>query len=167
MAKWLGLAGLVVVLDQLTKYWVISVLELGERVQVLPFFAWVRWHNDGAAFSFLSGSSGWQRWFFICLAIGFCAYIVYELARLPKQDKVMGWVFALIMGGAIGNMIDRVVQGYVVDFVLVHYEAYIFPAFNVADSALFCGAATWIILMLIEWRQGRRDDAAEVKDANV
>ena len=168
MVKWLSLSALVVLVDQLTKHYVVSTLELGERVQVLPFFAWVRWHNDGAAFSFLAGSSGWQRWFFVCLAIGFSAYIIYELARLPKQEKVMGWVFGLIMGGALGNMLDRLLHGYVVDFVLVHYEAYIFPAFNVADSALFCGAATWIVLMFIEWRTGRGgDESSNVKDANA
>jgi len=167
MYKWLGLSALVVVTDQLTKYWIVSTLELGERVQILPFFAWVRWHNDGAAFSFLAGSGGWQRWFFVCLAIGFSAYLIYELSRLPKQEKMMGWVFGLIMGGALGNMIDRLTNGYVVDFVLVHYENYIFPAFNVADSSLFCGAATWIVLMLIEWRQGRGPNADDVEDASV
>ncbi|NOX50320.1 MAG: lipoprotein signal peptidase [Gammaproteobacteria bacterium] len=152
MSKWLSLAFVVLVLDQLTKYWVVTTLEYGERVQILPFFAWVRWHNDGAAFSFLAGSGGWQRWFFVVIAVAFSAYLIYEISRLPKQQKIMGWVFGLILGGALGNLIDRVVNGYVVDFVLLHYNQYIFPAFNVADSALFCGAALWILMMILERR---------------
>jgi len=152
LSKWLSLAFVVLVLDQLTKYWVVTTLEYGERVQILPFFAWVRWHNDGAAFSFLAGSGGWQRWFFVVIAVAFSAYLIYEISRLPKQQKIMGWVFGLILGGALGNLIDRVVNGYVVDFVLLHYNQYIFPAFNVADSALFCGAALWILMMILERR---------------
>ncbi len=159
MVKWLGLSGLVVLLDQLTKYYVVSALAYDERIQVLPFFAWVRWHNEGAAFSFLAGAGGWQRYFFICLAIGFSAFIIYELKRLPKEDRLMGCVFGLILGGAIGNLIDRLTHGYVVDFILVHYNQYNFPAFNIADSALFCGAALWILLMIHEHRQGKTTSA--------
>ena len=156
MTKWLSLAGAVIVLDQLTKFWVISQLEYQDRIQVLPFFAWVRWHNDGAAFSFLSGAGGWQRWFFVALAVGFSIFIIYELRRLPVGDKLMGWVYALILGGALGNLIDRLHHGYVVDFILVHYQAYYFPAFNLADSALFCGAALWILLMILEYRDKKQ-----------
>ena len=155
MTKWLALAGLVVALDQATKYWVVSVLNYLDRVQVLPFFAWVRWHNEGAAFSFLDSAGGWQRWFFIGLAIAFSAFIIYELSRLPKNEKVMGWVYGFILGGAIGNLIDRVHYGYVVDFILVHYNTYYFPAFNLADSALFCGAVLWIGYMFFEYKQNR------------
>ena len=125
------------------------------RIQVLPFFAWVRWHNDGAAFSFLSGAGGWQRWFFIVLAVGFSAFILYELRRLTADDRFMGWVYGLILGGALGNLVDRLNYGYVVDFILVHYQSYYFPAFNLADSALFCGAALWILLMIAEYREKR------------
>ena len=155
LVGWLSLAGLIVLLDQLTKYVVVTELVLYERIQVLPFFAWVRWHNPGAAFSFLADGGGWQRWFFVVLAIGFSAYLVWELARLPRTEKVLGWVFSLILGGAVGNLIDRWLNGYVVDFILVHYQQYEFPAFNIADSSLFCGAALWIILMVIEYRQGK------------
>ena len=155
IAKWLGLAGVVVVLDQLTKFVVITELAYQERIQVLPVFAWVHWHNEGAAFSFLSDAGGWQKWFFICLAFGFSGFIIYELRRLPSHDKYMGWVYGLILGGAVGNLIDRLHHGYVVDFILVHYEAYYFPAFNIADSALFCGAALWILLMIAEYRANR------------
>lgn len=159
LAAWLGLAGLVVILDQLTKYVVVTEMVLLERIQVLPFFAWVRWHNPGAAFSFLADSGGWQRWFFVILALVFSAYLIWELARLPKADKVLGVVFSLILGGAIGNMIDRWLNGYVVDFILVHYQHYEFPAFNLADSSLFCGAALWILLMLKEYLDERKQTA--------
>ncbi len=155
MIKWLLLSALVIALDQLTKLWVITVLAYQERVQVLPFFAWVRWHNEGAAFSFLSSAGGWQRYFFVALAIGFSAFIVYEISRLQKHERVMGCVYGLILGGAIGNLIDRIHHGYVVDFVLFHYDSYYFPAFNVADSALFCGAALWIGVMIVEYRQSK------------
>jgi signal peptidase II len=155
IAKWLGLAGVVVVLDQITKYVVITELAYQERIQVLPVFAWVRWHNEGAAFSFLSDAGGWQKWFFVLLAIGFSGFIIYELRRLPSEDRFMGWVYGLILGGAVGNLIDRLNHGYVVDFILVHYEANYFPAFNVADSSLFCGAAFWILLMIAEYRESR------------
>lgn len=153
--KWLLLSTIVVILDQLTKLWVISALAYQERVQVLPFFAWVRWHNEGAAFSFLSSAGGWQRYFFVTLAIGFSAFIVYEISRLQKHERVMGWVYGLILGGAVGNLIDRIHHGHVVDFVLFHYDSYYFPAFNVADSALFCGAVLWIVVMIAEYRQSR------------
>ncbi len=150
LSKWLSLAFVVLVLDQITKYWVVTTLEYGERVPITSFFAWVRWHNDGAAFSFLAGSGGWQRWFFVVIAVAFSAYLIYEISRLPKQEKIMGWVFGLILGGALGNLVDRVINGYVVDFVLLHYNQHFFPAFNVADSALFCGAALWILMMILE-----------------
>ncbi|MBT7333883.1 MAG: lipoprotein signal peptidase [Gammaproteobacteria bacterium] len=153
MRKWLLLAVGVFVTDQLSKFWVVSVLDYLDRVQVLPFFAWVRWHNSGAAFSFLDDAGGWQRWFFVCLALGFAAFVVYELSRLPKHDKTMGWVYGLILGGALGNMIDRLSHGHVIDFILFHYKGYYFPAFNVADSALFCGAVIWIYAMIVEYRQ--------------
>jgi len=149
----LSLAGVVLVLDQSTKYWIISHMAYQERIQVLPFFAWVRWHNDGAAFSFLSDAGGWQRWFFVALALGFSVFIIYEMRKLTRDDRIMGCVYALILGGALGNLTDRLNHGYVVDFVLVHFQTYYFPAFNVADSALFCGAALWILVMISEYRQ--------------
>lgn len=160
MRKWLGLAALVVALDQLVKRWVISALSLGEEVSVLPFLSWVRWHNEGAAFSILSDAAGWQRWFFIVLAVAFVAFIVYELRRLPADQRLMGWVYGLIVGGAVGNLIDRVLYGHVVDFVLLHWQSYYFPAFNVADAALSIGAALWIGAMFLEYRRERRSQSA-------
>lgn len=159
LARWIPLAVAVTVLDQATKAWVVSILAHGERVQVLPFFAWVRWHNEGAAFSFLASAGGWQRWFFIALALGFSLYVIWELARLSERERNLGWVYGLILGGAVGNLIDRIVHGHVVDFVLVHYQQHIFPAFNVADSALFCGVALWGLLLFQQFRNER--DAAQ------
>jgi len=155
--RWLGFAVLVVTLDRVAKYIVVQVLALGERVPVWPFFSWIHLQNDGAAFSFLSGAGGWQRWLFVAIAIGFSIYLIYEMRRLPVDKKLQGWAFALILGGAWGNLIDRVLSGRVVDFVLVHYQQYYFPAFNVADSAIFLGAVAWIALMI---RDSRREGSA-------
>ncbi|MGI9326833.1 MAG: signal peptidase II [Pseudomonadales bacterium] len=158
---WLLLAALVVCADQLSKAVVVRNLDLHERIDVLPIFAWVRWHNEGAAFSMFNDAGGWQRWVFVGLAIGFVGFLLYELRRLPTTQKIMGWVYALIMGGAIGNGIDRALNGYVVDFVLVHYQTYYFPAFNVADAALSCGAVLWIFVMIMEHRQERALEQAD------
>ena len=159
LVKWLGVGALVVALDQLTKWWVTRLLELGEEVPVLPFFSWVRWHNEGAAFSMLSQAGGWQRWFFVVLAVVFVGFIVYELRRLPAEHRVMGLVYGLVAGGAVGNLIDRVMHGYVVDFILVHYRSNYFPAFNLADSALTVGAALWIGLAIGDYlkQRGRQE----------
>ena len=104
----------------------------------------------------LSGGGGWQRWFFVTLAIAFTGFILYELRRLPLNDRLMAFVYTVILGGALGNMVDRLARGYVVDFLLVHYEAWYFPAFNVADIALSCGAAIWIALLLREAYRERK-----------
>lgn len=160
MLKWLWLGVAVVALDQLVKTWVIRVLELGDQVPVTGFLSWVRWHNEGAAFSLLSDAAGWQRWFFVALALGFVAFIVYELRRLPPEQRLMGWVYGLIVGGAVGNLIDRLVHGYVVDFVLLHWQQYYFPAFNVADAALTVGAALWIGLMVNDYLRERQEQSS-------
>jgi len=163
LLRWIPLAVVVAGLDQATKAWVTSLLVHGERIQVLPFFAWVRWHNEGAAFSFLASAGGWQRWFFILLALAFSVYVVWELARLSYRERHLGAVYGLILGGAVGNVIDRIAHGHVIDFVLLHYQQHIFPAFNVADSALFCGVVLWAILLFQQFRQDRADqrDASE------
>lgn len=150
--KWMAVAAAVMAFDQGTKWLASAELALGERVAVLPFFSWVLWHNDGAAFSILSGLGGWQRWFFVALAGGFSIFIVYELRRLRVGDWPQGLAYGLILGGALGNMIDRLTTGYVVDFVLFHYKSWYFPAFNVADAALTCGAALWILCMIRDAR---------------
>ena len=147
-SRWYFVAGLVVVLDQVSKWLASNLLSLGEQVGFLPFFSWVLWHNDGMAFSLMSGLGGWQRWFFVTLAAGFAVFIVYELRRLPLADWVQGLAYGLILGGALGNMVDRLMTGFVVDFVLLHWRDYYFPAFNVADAALSCGAVLWVGCMI-------------------
>jgi len=119
---------------------------------VTPFFDIVRAHNRGAAFSFLNDASGWQRWFFVALGIAAAAFIVWLLRRHGGQ-RMFGWALALILGGALGNVIDRLVHGHVVDFVQVHWQQHYFPAFNVADSAITIGA---MLLILDELRRVRR-----------
>ena len=166
--RWLGVSAVVIVLDQLSKWYVTVTLIYGERIDVLPVFSWVRWHNDGAAFSLLAGSGGWQRWFFISLAAVFTVFILVELRRLQPGDRLMGFVYGLILGGALGNTIDRIFSGYVVDFILVHYRDWYFPAFNVADISLSIGAALWIGVLvaafLAEKRAGRVSEAPAARE---
>ena len=157
MLRWLWLSAAIVLLDQAVKLVVTRSLVLGEQVAVTPFLSWVRWHNEGAAFSMLSSAAGWQRWFFIALAVAFVAFIVYELRRLPAEQQLMGWVYGLVAGGAVGTLADRVLHGYVVDFVLLHWGQYYFPAFNVADSALSVGAVLWIWVMIVDYRRERQE----------
>ena len=156
MLRWLGVSALVILLDQLTKQAVMRAMELGDQIPVLPVLSWVRWHNTGAAFSMFHDVGGLQRWFFVALAVGFAIFLVVELRRLPVGNRLMALVYALILGGALGNMLDRLFLGYVVDFVLVHYGDWYFPAFNVADSALTVGAGLWLLLMLFETLEHRR-----------
>lgn len=153
--RWLILVVGIFALDQGSKWIVATEMVYGERIQLLPFFAWVRWHNTGAAFSFLADAGGWQRWFFVVIGLGFSAYIIRELSRLTLGERWMGLVYGLILGGALGNLYGRLVNGYVVDFILVHYREYTFPAFNVADSALFLGVALWLYLMFQEGRAAK------------
>jgi signal peptidase II len=159
MSKWLGVAGIIWILDRITKLVVDHVLLLGEERPLLPVFSWVHLHNEGAAFSFLDDAGGWQRWFLVVLATVFCGYLVTELRRLPSNERLLGWAYGLVLGGALGNMWDRLLNGYVVDFVLVHYAGHPFPAFNVADSAISIGAALWILAMLRDSRRERANAA--------
>jgi signal peptidase II len=153
--RWLGLSLLVVLLDQASKFVVISKLDYLDEVPVNSFLSWVRWHNEGAAFSMLADAGAWKHYFFVGLALFFVIFIVWELRRLPVQQKLMGFVYGLILGGALGNLIDRFVHGHVVDFILVHYQSSYFPAFNLADSALFLGATLWLWLLWQEYRADR------------
>jgi len=163
MAKWLSIAALVVAVDRITKWYVTYTLDVGEYVPVLPVFGWIHLNNRGAAFSMLHDAGGWQRWFFVALAVGFVVYLIVELRRLGPRpqglDRLYAWGFALVMGGAIGNLYDRALHGFVVDFVLVHYGGCYFPAFNVADSGITVGATCWILAMLLEARRKRAKPA--------
>jgi len=143
MGKWLALSAVVVVLDQLTKYAISASLGPRAVVEVTPFFNLVLAYNRGAAFSFLAGASGWQREFFVALALLASVWIIWLLDRYPRQT-LFCTALALVLGGAIGNVIDRIVLGAVVDFLDFHAFGYHWPAFNVADSAITCGAALLI-----------------------
>jgi signal peptidase II len=137
--RWYVLAGLVVILDQISKWVVLENIRFGETIYVAPFWNWVLTYNPGAAFSFLADQPGWQRWFFTALALAVSGWIAFELRRHPEQ-KMLSLALALIMGGALGNVIDRVRFGAVVDFIQWHAAGYYWPAFNVADSAITVGA---------------------------
>lgn len=148
MLKWLWLALLVVVLDQLSKVVVSHWLQLYESVAVLPFFSFTLLHNPGAAFSFLADAGGWQRWFFTAIALFVSVVITVWLRRLPAEEKWQAAALALILGGALGNVIDRLRFGYVVDFLDFYYQQWHWPAFNIADSAITVGVAIllWVTL---------------------
>ena len=143
LRKWLGLALAVIVVDHLTKWWVSSVLDFHEFVPVLPFFSLVRVHNTGAAFSFLADAGGWQRWFFIAVGI-VATVIIMRLLKRHAHEPRLAFALALVLGGALGNVIDRVMLGHVVDFLYFHYRSFAWPAFNVADTAISIGAALLI-----------------------
>lgn len=152
LTQWLLIAAVIIVADQFTKILVIGSFQLGDTHPVTSFFNLVRAHNYGAAFSFLHGASGWQRWFFLALGLGAAGFITWMLRRHGHQ-RLFAWALTLILGGALGNVIDRAIHGYVVDFIQVHAGGWYFPAFNVADSAITIGA---ILLILDELRRVRR-----------
>lgn len=137
------LAGLVFAADQASKAFVEDWLYPGQQVVVLPVLRWVLAFNEGAAFSFLSDAGGWQRWAFVLLAAAFSVYLVVEIVRLNRLS-FMAAGYALVLGGALGNAIDRLLQGGVTDFILVHWGGHAFPAFNIADSAITIGAIFWL-----------------------
>ena len=152
--RWLWLSAVVVAADQATKALVILNLELYQRIELLPVLGLTRLHNTGAAFSFLASAGGWQRWFFVAIAVLVTVLVCVWLRRMPAQGH--GWLaaaLALVVGGAVGNVIDRLVHGYVVDFISVHWQQWFFPAFNIADSAITVGAA---ILIIDSFYDGRR-----------
>ena len=143
-AHWYGLAGLVIVLDQLSKWLVLSSLAFGETIYFAPFWNWVLTFNPGAAFSFLADQPGWQRWLFTALALAVSAWIAVELKKHPGE-KLLALAMSLVMGGALGNVIDRVRFGAVVDFIQWHAAGYYWPAFNIADSAITVGAVLLVL----------------------
>jgi len=150
---WLSIAALVLIADQFTKVLIVSTYQLGEGFPVTCFFNIVRVHNEGAAFSFLASAGVWQRWFFTALGLVAASMMVWMLKKHPGQ-KLFGFAIACILGGAIGNVIDRVLYGYVVDFLDFYYAGIHFPAFNVADSAITLGAACLILDEILRVRRG-------------
>ena len=143
LGQWLAVALIVMLLDQFTKVLIVGSFQLGESSLVTSFFNVVRVHNSGAAFSFLAGASGWQRWFFVGLGAVAAVFITWMLLR-HGQQTLFAFALSMILGGAIGNVIDRLLYGHVVDFIQVHWAGWYFPAFNVADSAISVGAACLI-----------------------
>lgn len=139
MMKWLWLSVLTVILDQLSKVWVDTHMSLYQSIPVMPGFNITYVHNFGAAFSFLSDAGGWQRWFFTLLALSISVGLVVWLKRLQANETLSAIAISLILGGAIGNLIDRVIYGYVIDFFDVYYQTWHWPVFNIADSAITVG----------------------------
>lgn len=145
MLKYLWLSLAIIIADQISKTVMVNWLDLYETVPVLPFFNLTLAHNTGAAFSFLAGAGGWQRWFFVVLAAVISLVLIIWMKRLAQTAKLEAISLALIIGGAIGNVIDRLIYGYVIDFLDVYVGNYHWPAFNIADSAICIGAVLLII----------------------
>ncbi len=160
-ARWLWLSAIVIAADQATKAAIVATIRAGESVTITPFFSLVLTFNTGAAFSFLSAASGWQRWFFVVIAVAAAVVIVVLLRR--GGSSWYGAGLALILGGALGNLYDRLAIGKVVDFLLFHYAGWAYPAFNVADSAITVGAAILIIDSLRRHDDGHAHAAKETR----
>lgn len=160
-ANWLWLSLAVVVLDQWTKRLITQHFEEFDQITLLPVLDFMRLHNEGAAFSFLSDASGWQRWLFTGLGIAVSVGILVWIRSLPARGQnLLAAGLALVLGGALGNVIDRVLWGHVIDFIRVHYAGWYFPAFNVADSAITVGAALLILDNLLEVTTRKRTPPA-------
>ena len=158
---WLALAALVLALDQWSKWWVVGQFPLGYSEPWTSFFNLVRVHNEGAAFSFLSKAGGWQRWFFTALGLGAALFMLWLLIRHGTQ-KLFAFALSMLLGGAVGNVIDRLVHGHVIDFLDVHgpwlaplFSGGHFPAFNLADSAITLGACCLLLDELLRVRRAR------------
>nr|VFK50925.1 MAG: signal peptidase II Aspartic peptidase. MEROPS family A08 [Candidatus Kentron sp. TUN]VFK52094.1 MAG: signal peptidase II Aspartic peptidase. MEROPS family A08 [Candidatus Kentron sp. TUN] len=150
MTRWLILAGFIVILDQATKYLASTMLDLYDPVSVLPFFNFTLTHNPGAAFSFLSNAGGWQRWLFIGLTIVISVILIHWLRNVPRGETRLSVALTLVLGGALGNLWDRLTLGAVIDFIDLHYHGWHWPTFNVADSAITIGAI--LLFTTLVWK---------------
>ncbi len=159
MLKWLWLSGLVIALDQVSKYMATQMLEMFQPLAVMPMFNLTLMHNTGAAFSFLSEAGGWQRWFFSLVAVVVSGVIVNWLRRLGSDQHLQAAALSLVLGGALGNVIDRLLLGHVVDFIQIYYERWYWPAFNIADSAITLG----VILLILDTLLNRTPSNAKNK----
>jgi len=155
--KWLWISAVVLLLDQSSKLFADAMLSMHQPVHVMPMFALTKIYNYGAAFSFLSDESGWQRWFFVALTIGVSIFLLAWLRKLGPGEQRTAFALSLILGGAIGNLIDRLVYGHVIDFIDVYYGDWHFPTFNVADSAISVGAALLILDAVLQTRRAATD----------
>ncbi|NOX10052.1 MAG: lipoprotein signal peptidase [Gammaproteobacteria bacterium] len=146
MLSWLWLSLLVLVLDQLTKYLADTGLDYAQPVALIPQLNLLLLYNPGAAFSFLSDASGWQRWFFVVIGVVISTVLLFWMRGLSRADRRVAIALALVLGGAIGNIVDRLLHGYVIDFIDVYYNGWHWPAFNIADSAITVG----VVLLLVD-----------------
>ena len=154
MWPWLAWAVIILIADQITKTLILTHYQLGDSTFITSFFNIVRAHNTGAAFSFLSDAGGWQRWLFTGIGVAATIFIVWQLRAHPGQ-KLFSFALSSILGGAVGNVVDRLMHGYVVDFLQFHYAGWYFPSFNLADSAITVGAACLILDELLRVRRER------------
>ncbi len=154
LMPWLALALIILMVDQFTKVLILGYYQLGDSTTITGFFNVVRVHNTGAAFSFLASASGWQRWFFTGIGVAAAVFIVWMLRSHPGQ-RLFSFALSCVLGGAIGNVVDRLLHGYVVDFLDFHWAGWHFPAFNVADAAISIGAACLILDELLRVRKSR------------
>ena len=154
MWPWLAWAVFLVGADQITKSLILNHYQLGDSTFITSFFNIVRAHNTGAAFSFLADAGGWQRWLFTGIGVAATIFIVWQLRAHPGQ-KLFSFALSSILGGAVGNVVDRLMHGYVVDFLQFHYAGWYFPSFNLADSAITVGAACLILDELLRVRRER------------
>ncbi len=158
---WLLLSLLLFAVDYITKAVVVANMKLYESIEILPIFNFTYMHNYGAAFSFLSDAGGWQRWFFSTIAVVISLLLTYWLKKLPAKNWVLCGAYAMVIGGAIGNLVDRLVHGFVVDFLHFYYQDWHYPAFNVADIAIVCGAG----LLLFDAFKGEGANGSQEKKA--
>ena len=165
--NWLWLTGLVIALDQITKIASDNALIYGVKNALFPGLNFTLIYNQGAAFSFLSDAGGWQRWFFVIVSSAISVFIFLWLKKTDKSNIRLSAALALILGGAIGNLIDRSVYGYVIDFIQVYYDIYYWPTFNIADSAIFLGACLLILDIFLEEDPNGVDTKTSIESTNT
>lgn len=159
-----GIVAIIVILDQITKIWADRSLAMYEQVPITEFFNITKAYNYGAAFSFLDIEGGMQRWFFTTISLVVSVVLTIWLYRLQKNEKWLTLSISLILGGAVGNLIDRAVYGYVVDFIQLYWNTSYFPSFNIADAAISCGTALLLILTLFEKKEEPQTESADATD---
>jgi signal peptidase II len=158
-SNWLWLSFFVVIIDQATKALVVNTVKLSDAIELLPILDIVSLENTGAAFSILAQAGGWQRWFFILLALGVSVVLMVWLRRIRSEQILLAVGLSLVLGGALGNVIDRVMHGYVVDFIYFHWGPHYFPAFNIADTAISIGAGCLLLDAFKESGQKKKEAA--------